>query len=266
MAAAFDSGAMTTIPAASRPVPLDPSRLAWLREESGRWRDEGVLDAEQQAALLARYVPDPRLQPGFLRRLGLARLFLTVGCSFLGIGVLWLVAAHLDDLSGTTRMVGAVACWLGALLGAERLARADGGGSMPSPVTGGVRLLAALLFGAVVFQGAQLVQVPANDSGLVLAWCLGALAQAYAVRAVMPLLVASVTGWVWLGLIAARQLEGLADWSVVTPVPLILAVGLLLASVAVLHRGRWGELGQVWRESSAALALLGLFLAGLPQV
>ena len=60
--------------------------------------------------------------------------------------------------------------------------------------------MAALAFGAVIFQAAQSLQVPAYSPALVGLWAAGALAHAYAFRALVPLVVGVVTGvgwWIW---------------------------------------------------------------------
>ena len=59
-----------------------------------------------------------------------------------------------------------------------------------------MRLLAAGAFGAVVFQAAQSLQVPAFEPILVGVWA-GAVLWAYAVRGVAPLVLGVVLVAVW---------------------------------------------------------------------
>jgi uncharacterized membrane protein len=123
-------------------------------------------------------------------------------------------------------------------------------------------LLAALGFGAVVFQAAQSLQVPAFEPTLLGIWGLGALVYAYAVEGVTALLVgiAVSTGWyVWEVFEAALDGMGFV-------LPVLLAA-VVASAVAVAHTGRWRPaFAASWRETSAVMALLGLFVAAFPEV
>lgn len=224
------------------------AQLAWLEGELARWQAEGRLDAVTAAGLRADFTAS--------RRFSLSRLLLALGAAFVGIGVLWLVAANLDELSPLTRFVGVVVLWLAAVAGAERAATRRPGG-----VVGALRLVAALLFGAVVMQAAQSLQVPAYDSGLVGTWAAGALLYAYAAGALAPLgvgIVAGVLWWVWL---VAERSESVAGAAVA-----LLLAAVLTGAVAVAHQGRLlPAFAAPWRLASALLVLLGLFLAALPR-
>ena len=119
------------------------------------------------------------------RRFSLGRLMLFLGGAFVGVGLIWLVAANLDSLPPLLRFVAVAAIWL-ALLTAAELSRATGA------VRGSLRLMASLAFGAVIFQAAQSLQVPAYAPALIGLWAAGALTHAYAFRALMPLVVGVV--------------------------------------------------------------------------
>ena len=138
----------TTLPVRS-PHALPPGRLDWLTAALVEWQADGLVSPEQSAAILGRY------RAG--RRFSLGRLLLTVGALFVGVGLIWLVAANLDAWPPLVRFVVVAALWLAALATGEALhAR-----RVSAPVVGAVRLLAALGFGAVVSQAAQGLQVPA---------------------------------------------------------------------------------------------------------
>ena len=132
---------------------------------------------------------------------------------------------------------------------------------LPFQVIEAVRLLAALAFGAVVFQAAQSLQVPAFEPLLVGLWGAGALVHAYAVRGFGPLLVGIptlVTWFVW-----QVQWDAPSAFSAV----LALAVAAVAAvSVGALHERGLRRFGPVWREVGAGLALAALFAAALPFV
>ena len=232
-----------------RPVPA--AQLAWLEGELARWQAEGRLDAATATGIRADYIAS--------RRFSLSRLLLGLGGAFVGVGLLWLVAANIDELSPLTRFLAVVLIWLGAVVAGEMLAERR---QSSASVVGAVRLVAALAFGAVVFQAAQSLQVPAYDSGLLGAWGAGALLYAYAVGALAPLLVgiaATVSWWVWM---VAERSESAAGGAVA-----LLLAAVLTTSVAALHQVRWrGGFAPLWRLAAALLMLIGLFIAAFPRL
>ncbi len=221
--------------------------LAWLEAELEQWQAEGRVSAATAEGIRARYTAR--------RRFSLARLGLGLGGAFLSVGIVWLVAANLEQLSPGLRFGGIVLVWLAAVLGAEALATRGSG-----PAVTLLRLVGAAAFGGVVFQAAQSLQVPAYAPHLLGIWAAGALLQAYAVRAVAPLLVGlgAGTGWaVW----EVGERAGTPNAVALA----LLALGLLAASVAVVH-GRVGlpRFAGPWRTVGAVLTLSGLFVAALP--
>jgi uncharacterized membrane protein len=251
---------MTQAPAqpSTEPVPntrpATPSQLDWLRAEIPLWRSAGWVDDRAAAAILAGYHPS--------RRFDMARLLLTLGAVFVGIGILWLVASNLDQLSPLTRFLVVAAFWLAFLVGAELLARRrEHGGAIPSPVVGSVRVLAALTFGALVMQAAQSLQVPAYTPALLACWGLGALIHAYVVRGTGPLVI----GLLGLGIWLVWQ----STWDEPSALTVLLAIfagGVVAASAAALHADRLPGFSAAWREVGAVLTLGALFVAALPFV
>lgn len=234
---------------AAHAVPAAPGQIAWLRDQVGAWRADGLVDDGTAAAILGRYTES--------RRFSLGRLLLTLGACFLGIGVIWLVAANLDQLSPLTRFGAVVVLWLACLVGAEVLA--DSGRRTSPLLVGAVRTLAAFGTGAVIFQAAQSLQVPAYEPKLVGLWGLGALVHAYAVHARGPLLVgiAAATGWsIW---------QGLGPDPTFTGAVVVITVSGVAALGAAGAHARWRpDFAAPWRHVGAALLLVGLFVAGLP--
>ncbi|MGZ5405178.1 MAG: DUF2157 domain-containing protein [Nocardioides sp.] len=235
--------------------PATRAELDWLTSQLHDWRTAGLVDDGQATAIRGRYhvAPDPA------RRFSLARLLLGLGAGFVGVGLIWLVAANLDQLPPLLRFVAVAAIWLALLVAGEALhAR---GSRVPSPVVGSIRLLAALAFGAVIFQAAQSLQVPAYEPGLVGLWGVGALVHAYGVRALGPLLVgipALVVWFVWQVMYAADS-----PFAVVLVLAVVAVVGF---SVAALHERWLARFAPPWREVGAAAALAMLFAAALPYV
>lgn len=227
----------------------------WLGGELRDWQVRGLIDEATARAIQEEY----DVVPG--RRLSLAKLLSTVGAGFVGVGMIWLIAANLDALSPMFRLATVFLLYAGVLIGAETLAgRRAHGGSIPSPVVGGMRLLASLLLGGVIFQAAQSLQVPAYEPILVGLWAIGALLHAYLMRAVMPQVVGVAAGLTWLFMELARS--GFSGLGVVAALfaAAVLAVGL--AHLPAPSRA----FATVWRETGALLALIALFAAAIPEV
>ena len=227
--------------------PATPAQLSWLSTEVRCWQAEGLLADDQAAQILHRYVTT--------RRFSLARLLLGIGGSFFGVGLIWLVAANLDALPPMGRLAAVALIWLGLLAGGEAL---DAGRRSPA-LSGSIRLVAALAFGALVFQAAQSLQVPAYEPRLVGLWGAGALAHAYAVRSRGPLLVGLAAGTGWF------------VWQLVAEAPSVLAgvLGLAIAAVvasAVSTLHQEDDFAAPWRILAALLGLSALFTAALPFV
>jgi uncharacterized membrane protein len=256
----MDTGVMTgpapTAPTRTRPA--TPAQLDWLAAELPHWQSGGLVDDRAATAILAGYHPS--------RRFDLSRLLLTLGAAFVGVGIIWRVASNLDQLPPLVRFVVVAAFWLAFLVLGELLAgRREHGGGVPSPVVGCVRILGALTFGAVVFQAAQSLQVPAYEPQLLAWWGLGALVHAYAVRGNGPLVVGLLTTASWL--------VWQTTWEspdALTVLLVLFAAAAVAASVAALHATRLGSsfagFSASWREVGALLSLGALFVAALPFV
>lgn len=244
----------TVSPARPAPRAVSPGQLEWLAAEVDSWRDEGLLTTDQAEAILGHYRP--------VRRLGLGRLMLGLGGAFVGVGLIWLVAANLDQLAPLGRFVLVTLLWLAVVAVAHlvQMRRDRRDLRAPSPVVGALRGTAGLAYGAVVFQAAQSLQVAAYEPSLVGFWSLGALLYAYAVRGLAPLLVGVAAGLVWFPWQVGRDTE-----STFATVLACLVAAVALSSYSVLHR-RFGPPTFVvaWRETSALLLLGSLFVAALP--
>jgi uncharacterized membrane protein len=242
---------MTTSTINDRPATRD--QLAWLTGEVRDWESRGVLTGDQAATILDGY----RVTTAG-RRFSLARLLLTIGAAFVGIGLIWLVGANLDQLAPTTRFLVVAGLWLAFLVGSEVLHERRPSASLR---VGAGRLLAALASGAVIFQAAQSMQVPAYEPALVGLWAAGALAHAYAVRGVGPLIVGLVTGATWFMWQALTEAP-----NSLTAVLCLAAGGVVAVSVGALHARRSDRFAAPWQELGILLSLVALFAAALPFV
>lgn len=241
---------MDTTAHASAPRETTRHQLAWLRAEVSGWQADGIINAGQAEAIRSRYTGPTGSTSSVL-----GRVMLLLGGGFVGVGLIWLVAANLDQLSPIARFVTVAVLWLAFLIGSEVLAA-----RRASPaLVGGIRLLAALGFGAVVMQAAQSLQVPAYEPALVGVWSLGAMLHGHLTRSTMPFLVGLATGlqwWIWQPLHDDVSAAGLV---------ISLGAGAVLAaSLAALAHQRDRQFAWWWRLTAAGLALSALFAAAIP--
>lgn len=233
--------------------PTSAAHLRWLADEIDDWQREGLLMPDQAEAINARYAAQGPARRGVT----LGRLLLGIGAVFVGIGLIWLVAANLDELPPLVRFGVVTALWLLFLVGGEALAAR----AASRPVVFAARTLAALGIGAVIFQAAQSLQVPAWEPALLGWWAGATLAHAYAARALPPLLVAVATGSAWF------QWQVL--WEAGSALAALLAAGALgcaAVAAAVLHERADAPFAHVWRGVGVAWLLVTLFIAALPFV
>ena len=232
---------------------ITPENQRWLGDQLRVWRAEGWIDEEVADRIGGSY----EVVSG--RRLNLARLLLSLGGVFVGVGVIWLVAANLEELSPMVRLAAVFALFVAALIGAEALAdRREHRGTIPSPVVHALRLVTCLLLGAVIYQAAQSLQVPAYEPALLGLWSIGCLLYAHLMRTATPLLVGLPVGFAWA--LWAPMVEH-GSW--LTFVVAMFAAALLATSVAQLPQPA-PSFTAWWRETGAASALAGLFAAAIP--
>ena len=231
-----------------RQHPVSSEHYRWLRRELADWQADGLVDAGTAQAITDRYHDAGHGH----RRFSLGRLLLFLGAAFVGIGLVWLVAANLDALPPMLRFVAVAAIWL-VLISAAELTRVTGA------VRGALRLMATLAFGAVIFQAAQSLQVPAFSPALIGFWAAGALAHAYGFRALMPLVVGVITGVGWW---VSQPLWD--EGSVAGAVLGFGTAGVAAICLAVVHDRGLTRFGQVWRSVGALLAMVSLFVAAVP--
>lgn len=225
---------------------ISPRRRAWLGEQVARWQRDGLVDEHTGSAILGRYESGSRAV--------LRHLMITLGVVFLIVGVLSLVAANLEwaGISPLGRFGIVAAAWLACTVTAAALP----GGNWKDAA----HLAAAGTYGAVVFQAAQSLQVPAESPGLLAAWALGALAYAYANRSVSALIVGigAFGGWYLMVTFGGDGIGALPGTAV---------SGAVFTAVAALHRrGAFRGFAVAWRYLGALATVVSLFIAALPGI
>ena len=163
-----------------------------LERESDAWVADGVITAEQAAALRSRYAGAARLSESRSRAtVALA----TVGALAVGFGVIGFFAANWDGLSHALRLLLLTGATAGAYAGAYHVSER----TADHPRVGeALYLLGVILFGSSLFLVGQMYNVQAHDPFALLLWAGGATATAFVVRSRPLAWVALLifTGWV----------------------------------------------------------------------
>ena len=243
------AGAVATAPRApiGGPRELSGAHLRWLEEELREWQRDGLVTDSAAETIRGRYVTHARAK--------LLAVVTGLGVAFVAVGLIWLVAANLDQIDPLVRLglVGAV--WLGLAVVAEVITA--------ERLQAVCRTLAAAAFGAVIFQAAQSLQVPAFESNLVACWGAGALLYAYATGSMGALAVALAACTVWFGWHTGETVRSVPQGAVT-----VLCAALVATSISLAHRGQLARMrpgfGGAWQIVGAIFALVGLFIATVP--
>ncbi len=227
--------------------PVSVRTMRWLDEQLREWERDGLVTGTAAATIRSRYVAETKVK--------LLAIVTGLGVAFVAIGLIWLVAANLDGLPPLARLAAVAAVWLGLAAAAEVI--------RSERLTAVCRTLAAAAFGAVIFQAAQSLQVPAFEPALIGCWGLGALLYAYATRSLGAFAVGLAAGIGWFAWQIAETAHGIAETAIAVLCGAIVATAVAVAHAGRLHRAR-PEFATGWRLAGAGFALVGLFMAALP--
>lgn len=233
-----------------------------LARESELWVAEGLVSAEQAAALRSRYAEAGVAAQEEPRSRAVAALAL-IGAIAVGLGVIGFFAANWDAMSHGVRLTlltGAiVASYAGAFYLRERTGRLPRVGEA-------LYLLGVILFGSALFLVGQMYNVEAHDPLALLIWGAGATATALVVRS-RPVAWASLlilTGWVGFELGTAIDDSG-DNWAAFPVVAVFYGCALYGLATAALGRLPPGwflvsGFAPAGRRLGALLAPSGLFV------
>ena len=161
-----------------------------LTRESEAWVAEGIVSAEQAAAIRSRYD-----DANEARRGSATTAIAPITASAVGFGVIGFIAANWEEMSHAARLVLLTLAVAGSYAGGFHLR--DRTGSWPR-LGEALYLLGVLLFGASLFLVGQMYNVQAHDPLALLLWAGGATATALVVRSrvVAATAVLIFTSWV----------------------------------------------------------------------
>lgn len=226
-----------------------------LARESERWVAEGVVTAEQAAALRQRYAHE-----GAEREVGRGRAataLAVIGALAVGFGVIAFVAANWEEMAHGVRLALLTVAVAGAYAGGYQLRERTG--RLPR-VGEALYLLGVLLFGASIFLVGQMYHVEAHDPLGLLLWAAGGFAVAVVVRS-RPIAAAALLIFSgWIAFEAGTALEDSGDDPAALAVLAVFYGGALYGlGTAALRRVRQAWLDETGLASTARR--LGLLLA-----
>ena len=222
---------MTTALQTAPRRPPSSHELSWLAEEIPSWTRDGLLTDDQARRIRARY---DFAEVDLDRRAGSGRFvqaLSVLGALLVGAGILTWIAANWDGIGDPLKLGLIFTSVIGLQWGGYELAfrRAN------HPHLGQALLLIGnLAFGAGIFLVAQIFHLSGHWPNAFLAWGLGALAVAVAVKAIPVFTLAAGALTVW-GLGEAVEFHATGLWS-------LAAIGALFAV-------------SYWRNSKSHLAV-----------
>lgn len=213
----------------------DRSFAEQLSRESETWVAEGIVSAEQAAAIRGRYADQREARRGRA-----TNALAAIGAVAVGFGVIAFVAANWEELSDAARVALLAVAVAGSYAAAYQLR--DRSGSRPR-VGEALYLVGVLLYGASIFLVGQIYNVEAHDPFGLLLWAGGAVATALVVRsrAIAAAAVLIFTAWVgWEFGVALEEAE-LVTWPAFFVVALCYGTTLYSLATALQERlgGHW---------------------------
>ena len=219
-----------------------------------KWLSEGKISEEQANMMLAENSAAIKDKSG--------NRFLSVisvlGSVFLGVGIIWIVASNWDGIPDIIKIIGL----LGSTCGLVYLGYEIGFNKESFPRTGhSLVLLGAILFGASIFLIAQIYNIEANSSNLLLIWLIGIIPLIYIFQSHLITFLSCIVFCFWFNdflLIGYDEFDPLR-------ISLIIffyqTFGLLLFSIGSLHYFlvRYAKVARAFRLIGIYLAIIVLF-------
>ncbi|WP_255334343.1 DUF2157 domain-containing protein [Methanosarcina sp. KYL-1] len=190
-----------------------------------KWLDEGTIDrtqAEKMRTDLTEYRKERRSKKQIVA-------FSTIGAILIGIGAILFVASNWEKLGNTVKVLLLVGSTVGIHYTGYRLKYEK----QKYPRAGSALIfLSALFFGASLFLIAQIYNINANNSTLVLIWILGVFPLVYGYRSAPIAGLCSLLFYLWIGLLYGER----ADFSELINIwDLYLISGIGIYFIGTLH-------------------------------
>jgi len=174
-----------------------------LRQESERWRTEGLIDAELHERLVERYQLN-RLERDASNRF--VSILMGLGGILLGLGVITFIAANWQDWSRLFKVILLLGLFISINAAGFYLWQRSARRGLQK-LGHGLLLLGALILGANMALMSQMFHQSGNFYELLLVWSIGVLAMAYSLRlTTQGVLALILMGWGYS--------LGWLDWSI----------------------------------------------------
>jgi uncharacterized membrane protein len=235
-----------------------------IARDVNRWRSEGLIDAEQEARILARYDMGDRRTFGALRLGWLVTAIAIIGALVLAAGVVSLFGSTWQQLPVEIRILTLLAGMAAAYAGGNELIERY----RMQRVGGAVILLGVLLFGGAVSLLGDFAGIDNESPILMLIGALGTFPVAYffGSRVVLVLAIAACAGWVIAEI--DQQYDGTPEEK--ASLVIIGVFGIAVYVVGRLHglREQLARFGDVYTFAGALITLTLVYVftfAGLWQ-
>jgi len=208
-----------------------------------KWLDEGTINhaqAEKMRADLEEYKTEHRSKKQIIA-------FSTIGAILIGIGAILFVASNWEKIGDTFRIILLAGSTVGIHYAGYHLRYEN----RKYPRLGFALLfLSALFFGVSLFLIAQIYNINANNSTLVLIWFFGAFPLIYGYRSTAVAELCSLLFYLWIGLLYSERSD---LHELINILDLYLISGIALYFTGTLH-----ELSEKVEHAAAAFKFMGL--------
>ncbi len=226
--------------------------LERLPSELSRWESDGIITAEQNQAIRARYSP-AELAPRSARAQGrLVTGLSIIGAVLVGLGVILFFAANWDGIDRTPKLI----IILASIVGAHGLGYYLRYHRDYQRVGSAMVLLACIIYGAGVHLVGQVYNVDVNDPRLMLFWFLGVLPLVYIVKSQPIQFLGLVLFFLAVGFRLPDWIDDISRGEAVLGASLFMILGLF-----ILALGRMKEEIAALHPYSEVFELVGMITA-----
>lgn len=208
-----------------------------------KWLDEGTINhaqAEKMRADLEEYKAEHRSKKQIIA-------FSTIGAILIGIGAILFVASNWEKIGDTVKIMLLAGSTVGIHYTGYSLKYKN---QEYSRLGSALLFLSALLFGASLFLIAQIYNINANNSTLVLIWLLGVFPLIYGYRSTAVAGLCSLLFYLWIGLLYSER-NSLSES--INILDLYLMSGIAIYFTGILH-----ELSAKLKHTVSTFKFMGL--------
>ncbi|MDF1694773.1 MAG: DUF2157 domain-containing protein [Saprospiraceae bacterium] len=213
-----------------------------------KWLSEGLINDTQANAMRADI--NQAVQEQSSNRF--LSIISVLGSIFLGIGVIWIIAANWDGMGDIIKILLLLAATGGSIYVGYDL----GFQKKTFPKTGhALVLLGGILFGASIFLIAQIYNVQAHASYLLFLWLVGIIPLMYIFQSALITFLSCVVFCIWYNSLLIHDMEQLEDGNISMMIFFYQVFGVFLFSLGSLH-----YFSDRFHKIARTMRLIGIFL------